>query len=199
MGLPLLPEIIDQYLELVESWDSSEDSPVPFITRLSRKGPSPESSPGRNFVTYSLILQLILALNQDDARIVRDYLLQYGPDIAGNVEYYELLIEDALAYYREVLLPSRKSEEAGHDMDEALRALRDLLAKLRDSGVTPDADSLQTEAFQVSKDRNLKMKDWFRTLYRVFLGQSQGPRIGSFSLLGFEKTIERLDAHLGGG
>ncbi len=43
------------------------------------------------------------------------------------------------------------------------------------------------------------MKDWFRTLYRVFLGQSQGPRIGSFiALLGFEKTIERLDAHLDG-
>ena len=43
------------------------------------------------------------------------------------------------------------------------------------------------------------MKDWFRTLYRVFLGQSQGPRIGSFiELLGVEKTIERLDTHLGG-
>lgn len=41
------------------------------------------------------------------------------------------------------------------------------------------------------------MKDWFRTLYRVFLGQSQGPKMGSFiELLGFEKTIERMDAHL---
>ncbi len=31
-----------------------------------------------------------------------------------------------------------------------------------------------------------RRKDWFRTLYRVFLGQSQGPRIGSFiALLGY--------------
>jgi len=82
-------------------------------------------------------------------------------------------------------------------MDKALEALRDILVTLRDIGTAPDADSLQTVAFQVSKDRGLKMKDWFRTLYRVFLGQSQGPRIGSFiSLLGFEKTIERLNAHL---
>jgi len=148
-------------------------------------------------VTYSLILQLILALNQDDPRIVRDYLLKYQPGISGNVAYYEQLIEDALAYYREVLLPARKNEEAGHEMDKALEALRDILVTLRDSGTAPDADSLQTMAFQVSKDRGLKMKDWFRTLYRVFLGQSQGPRIGSFiSLLGFEKTIERLNAHL---
>jgi len=196
MGLPLLPEIIDQYLELVESWDGSEDSPVPFISRLSSKGHAGKLA-DQKVVTYSLILQLILALNQDDPRIVRDYLLKYQPGIAGNVAYYEQLIEDALAYYREVLLPARKNEEAGHDMDKALEALRDILVTLRDSGTAPDADSLQTMAFQVSKDRGLKMKDWFRTLYRVFLGQSQGPRIGSFiSLLGFEKTIERLNAHL---
>jgi lysyl-tRNA synthetase class 1 len=198
MGLPLLPEIIDQYLELVESWDGSEDSPVPFISRLSRTGHAGKLADPKT-VTYSLILQLILALNQDDPRIVRDYLLKYQPDIAGNVEYYELLIEDALAYYRDVVLPGRKQEEAGHEMDEALAEFRDLLKGLKDSDATPDADSLQTKAFQVSKDRNLKMKDWFRMLYRVFLGQSQGPRIGSFiALLGFEKTIERLNAHLEG-
>ncbi|HTP59816.1 MAG TPA: lysine--tRNA ligase, partial [Spirochaetia bacterium] len=197
MGLPLLPEIIDQYLELVETWDGSEDSPVPFISRLSRKGHAGKLSDQKT-VTYSLILQLITALNQDDPRIVRDYLLKYQPDIAGNVGYYENLITTALAYYRDVMLPARKQEEAGHDMDEALAELRSILKALKDSGAAPDSDDLQTRAFQVSKDRGLKMKDWFRTLYRVFLGQSQGPRIGSFiALLGFEKTIERLDAHLG--
>ena len=198
MGLPLLPDIIDQYLELVESWDGSEDSPVPFISRLSSKGHAAKLADQKT-VTYSLILQLILALNQDDPRIVRDYLLKYQPDIAGNVGYYENLIEDALAYYRDVMLPNRANEQAGHEMDEALAELRDILTQLKESGAATDADSLQTRAFQVSKDRNLKMKDWFRTLYRVFLGQSQGPRIGSFiALLGFENTIERLNAHLKG-
>jgi lysyl-tRNA synthetase class 1 len=49
----------------------------------------------------------------------------------------------------------------------------------------------------VAKDRDIKMKDWFRTLYRVFLGQSQGPRIGSFiALLGYRTSIERLEAHI---
>ena len=112
MGLPLLPEIIDGYLELVESWDGSEDSPVPFISRLSRKGHAAKLA-GQKTVTYSLILQLILALNQDDPRIVRDYLLKYQPDIAGNVAYYEQLIEDALAYYREVVLPGAEDRGGG--------------------------------------------------------------------------------------
>ena len=36
MGLPILPEIVDQYLELVAQYDGAEDSPVPFISRLSK-------------------------------------------------------------------------------------------------------------------------------------------------------------------
>ncbi len=196
MGLPILPEILDQYLELVAEYDGAEDSPVPFISRLSH-GAHAGKLEGQKTITYSLILELILALNQDDPRIVRDYLLKYQPAIAGNVAYYEELIKDALAYYREVLLPSRKAEPADHLMDDTLRALRDELARLEAAGTAPDADALQTMAFQLAKDRDVKMKDWFRALYRVFLGQSQGPRIGSFiALLGYKDCIERLEAHL---
>ncbi len=196
MGLPILPEIVDQYLELMATDAGDEDSPVPFISRLSR-GAHAGRLEGQKLITYSLILELILALNQDDPRIVRDYLLQYQPGIAGNVVYYEALIEDARAYYREVLLPARTVEAADHGMDSALAALRDELARLAAAGTPPDPDALQTMAFQVAKDRDIKAREWFRTLYRVFLGQSQGPRIGSFiALLGYSKSVERLEAHL---
>jgi len=196
MGLPILPEIVDQYLELVAEYDGAEDSPVPFISRLSR-GAHAGRLEGQKTVTYSLILELILALNQDEPRIVRDYLLKYQPAIAGNVAYYEKLVEDALAYYREVLLPARTSEAPDHALDAGVAALRDELVRLSAAAVEPDADALQTMAFQVAKDREIKMKDWFRTLYRIFLGQSQGPRIGSFiALLGYQKCIERLEEHL---
>jgi lysyl-tRNA synthetase class 1 len=199
MGLAILPEIVDDYLELVAQYDGEEDSPVPFISRLS-KGAHAGKLAGQKVITYSLILELILALNQDDPRIVRDYLLKYQPDIAGNVAYYEALIANALAYYREVLKPARSVEKADHQMDAALSVLRDELARRAAAGEEPDAEALQTAVFQVAKDREIKMKDWFRTVYRVFLGQNQGPRIGSFiALLGFAKCIERLEAHLAQG
>ncbi len=199
MGLPILPEIVDQYLELVDQYDGSEDSPVPFISRLS-KGAHAGKLGGGKGVSYSLILELILALNQDDPAMVRDYLLKFQPDIAGNVAYYEQLIEDALTYYREVLLPTRTAEKADHAADAAVGALRDELARLSAADGAPDADSLQTLVFQVAKDRDIKGRDWFRTLYRIFLGQSQGPRIGSFiALLGYARCIERLEAHLSEG
>jgi len=78
--------------------------------------------------------------------------------------------------------------------------LRDELVRLSAAGTALDADTLQTMVFQVAKDRDIRMKDWFRTLYRIFIGQSQGPRIGSFiALLGYAKCIEHLEAHLAKG
>jgi lysyl-tRNA synthetase class 1 len=196
MGLPILPEIVDAYLELVAHDESAEDSPVPFISRLS-KGAHAGRLPGGRIITYSLILELILALNQDDPRIVRDYLVKFEPEIADNVAYYEQLIEDALAYYREVLLPGRSVEAADHQLDAAVSALRDELSRLAGAGAATDPDTLQTMVFQVAKDREIRTKDWFRELYRIFLGQSQGPRIGSFiALLGYATCVERLQAHL---
>jgi len=199
MGVPILPEIVDQYLELVAQDDGAEDSPVPFISRLS-KGAHAGRLPGGRIITYSLILELILALNQDDPRIVRDYLLRYEPEIGSNVAYYEQLIEDALAYYREVLLPGRTVESADHQLDEAVSALRDELARRAGANAPADPDELQTMVFQVAKDREIRTRDWFRSLYRIFLGQSQGPRIGSFiALLGYATCVDRLDAHLAKG
>ena len=51
--------------------------------------------------------------------------------------------------------------------------------------------------FQVAKEREIKTKDWFRVLYRLFLGQSQGPRIGTFiELLGTDTAVARIERHL---
>ena len=82
----------------------------------------------------------------------------------------------------------------------AVSALRDELSRRAAAGESADPDELQTLVFQVAKDREIRTKDWFRALYRIFLGQSQGPRIGSFiALLGYATCIERLGAHLARG
>ncbi|MDH5478714.1 MAG: lysine--tRNA ligase, partial [Nitrospinota bacterium] len=60
-------------------------------------------------------------------------------------------------------------------------------------------EAAQNASFQSAKDREINMKQWFGVLYRIFLGQDSGPRIGSFvALIGADKAIARLRAHLDG-
>lgn len=200
MGLPILPKIIDGYLELMaRSEEAAEDSPVTFVTRLS-KGAHAGALHGENVVTYSLIYNLAIALSVTDASIVREYLVKYQPEVANNIEYYDELISDVLTYYREYYLPQRQGEEAGHEYDDALRQFAAELEKLEASGEEVTADAAQNLAFQAAKAHEVGMKDWFKTLYRVFLGQSSGPKIGSFvALIGVDRALERLRGHLDAG
>ena len=43
------------------------------------------------------------------------------------------------------------------------------------------------------------LRDWFKALYETLLGQSQGPRMGSFiALYGIDETIRLIERVLAG-
>ncbi len=54
--------------------------------------------------------------------------------------------------------------------------------------------------FEIGKRHGFEnLRDWFRALYETLLGQSQGPRMGSFiALYGIAETIALIDAALEG-
>ncbi len=197
MGLPLLPRIIDGYLELVAKDDGTNlDTPAQFVARLSR-GPHAGVIQDENIITYSLIYNLAIALNTDDQKVVKEYLLKYQPGINENIEYYDQLIDEVLNYYRDIYLPQKTEEAPDHAHDDALQDLLESLKAWRDSGAGVTAEMAQNSAFQAAKKHDLKMKDWFKTLYQVFLGQSSGPKIGSFIVLvGLDRSIKTLEGHL---
>jgi lysyl-tRNA synthetase class 1 len=53
------------------------------------------------------------------------------------------------------------------------------------------AEDLQNEVYEVGKRHGFEqLRDWFRALYEVLLGQEQGPRMGSFiALYGVPETV----------
>jgi lysyl-tRNA synthetase class 1 len=63
-----------------------------------------------------------------------------------------------------------------------------------------DADALQTMVFAVGKEHGFEpLRDWFKALYEVLLGASEGPRFGGFiALYGVAETIALIDRGLAG-
>lgn len=195
MGLPIFPKIVDEYLTLAAGYDNETlNHPCAFINRQSKSGHADTAEGDQKVVTYSLIYNLLIALAEPDKELIMEYLLRYQPQIADNKGYYEALVDDVIRYYTEVYLPT-KSEDAP---DETLRdVVAAFLAAVEATEASADADVWQNLAFETGKAHELKPKVWFQNLYRVFLGQSSGPKIGSFiALLGKEKAIERLRAYL---
>lgn len=78
--------------------------------------------------------------------------------------------------------------------------MEDLRARLAvwDGGL--DGDALQTMVFAVGKEHGFEpLRDWFKALYEVLLGASEGPRFGGFiALYGVAESLALLDRGLAG-
>ena len=56
------------------------------------------------------------------------------------------------------------------------------------------AEDIQTMLYEVGKKHKFEnLKDFFKLVYQVLLGQEQGPRLGSFiKLYGVKETIDSI-------
>ena len=60
-------------------------------------------------------------------------------------------------------------------------------------------EDLQSIVFACGRDRFDPLRDWFKALYEVLLGSSQGPRFGGFiALYGISETVDLIDQALEG-
>ena len=103
----------------------------------------------------------------------------------------------AVRYYDDFVKPT-KQFRAPDEKERA--AMEDLAGRLRgyDGEVTDEA--LQTLVFAVGKEHAFEnLRDWFKALYEVLLGQSQGPRFGGFiALYGVDETVALIEKGLAG-
>ncbi|MDZ4322777.1 MAG: lysine--tRNA ligase, partial [Alphaproteobacteria bacterium] len=61
--------------------------------------------------------------------------------------------------------------------------------------VEPTPEAIQEQVFEVGKRHNYThLRDWFKALYQILLGQDEGPRMGSFiALYGVQETIQLIE------
>jgi lysyl-tRNA synthetase class 1 len=85
--------------------------------------------------------------------------------------------------------------------DTERAALEEFRAKLAAFDGENTGEALQGVVFEVGREHFGKenMRDWFKALYEVLLGASQGPRFGGFvALYGVDETVALIDKALAG-
>ncbi len=188
----IIPRAVDEYWQFraripEQPLDQQLGNPVWHLLRANGAGQG-EDAPGAGDtlpVTYGLLLNLVGVLGPHATHEqVWSYLGNYIHD-ADPAHHPELnsLIEPALAYNRDFVLPTLNHRAPSANEAAALRELDAQLAMLDED--TP-AEEIQTRVYEIGKDEAFgfdNLRDWFKALYEVLLGSSQGPRMGSFFAL----------------
>jgi lysyl-tRNA synthetase class 1 len=150
-------------------------------------------------ITFNLLLNLAAASNAHDKDTMWGFIRRHAPD--ASPEKYPLLDHlagYAVAYYDDFVKPTKRFRAPTDKERAALLALGQALAKAA-PGAT--AEELQNIVYETGKAHGFtdNLRAWFQAIYEVLLGQSQGPRFGSFiELYGISETRELIGKALRG-
>ena len=78
-----------------------------------------------------------------------------------------------------------------------LKTLKENLLEMENE---TDPEKIQTIIYDIGMNSHFEsLKDWFSALYEILLGQTQGPRLGSFIILyGVKEVIDLIDKAIEG-
>jgi lysyl-tRNA synthetase class 1 len=202
----VIPRHVDEYQQFLDAyqrqdWKQRLGNPVWHIH--SGNPPQPEIP-----VSFSLLLNLVSASNAENASTLWGFIGRYRPGVTPQTHpKLNALVEYAIHYFRDFVLPAKKYREPTDAERAALGDLRDALSQLPGSAT---AEHIQDVIYEVGRrepflDQSKKAKDgkpgvsleWFNMLYQVLLGQEKGPRFGSFvAVYGVDNTIAMIDGAL---
>ena len=197
LHVDVIPRQVDDYARLLETFDGRDgetlDNPVWHI----HAGDDPPAE--RQPLSYAMLLNLASVCNAEDKAVLWGFIGRYLPGATPDTEpLLDRLAGLAVNYYRDIVKPARR-RRAPTARERA--AFEDLADRFEALPADADGETFQTEVYAVGREHGFEpLRAWFRALYEVLLGQSQGPRFGGFvALYGRDETLALMRETLAGG
>ncbi len=186
----VIPRAVDDYLDFLRKYPAEEparrlENPVWHIH--DGHPPPPEMPFG-----YAILLNLAAVANAEEPSVLWGFISRYQAQATPErAPMLDRLVRHAIRYYQDFVKPAKRYR-APTEVERG--ALEDLVRVLEALPAGADAETIQTEVYEVGKRHPFaELKAWFSALYEVLLGQAQGPRFGSFiALYGLPETIQLI-------
>ncbi|WP_071672638.1 lysine--tRNA ligase [Nioella nitratireducens] len=171
-------------------------------------------------VPFAMLLNLVSVSGAQEKAKLWGFINRYAPEASpeGNPDL-DQAAGFAISYFNDFVKPTRvfrladDKEKAAMeellaclgDADKALDVIARKTAQAGSDEALPEVDwqdeeFLQSIVFAIGKTHGFEpLRDWFKALYEVCLGASQGPRFGGFiALYGIDETKALIEDALAG-
>jgi len=194
----MIPKAVDEYIAHVEQFRRERNQPEQAVENpvwfLSGGEDLHEDYP----ISFALLLNLVSASGAQSRDVLWGFIRSYAPEAKPETHPgLDRLVGYALKYYEDFVHPQKRYRAATEKEREALSALADALENM---AAERDAETVQNVVYEIGKTHRFEpLRDWFKAIYEVALGQTQGPRFGSFAaLFGCDKTAVLIRTALSG-
>ena len=192
----VIPKTVDDYLAHLAKFAEQDETArlANPVWHVHGGDPPAEQVP----LSFAVLLNLASVVNAEEKSVLWGFVTRYAPAASPQANpLLDRLVDHALAYYRDVVKPAKRYRRASETEATAMADLAEVLAALPPGAA---AEAIQHEVYEVGKRHGFtELRAWFRALYEVLLGQSQGPRMGSFiALYGVAETVALIQRALAG-
>ena len=149
-------------------------------------------------VPFAMLLNLAVGVGGEGCGGLWGFIKRYAPDASPETHPdLDAAAGYAVRYFADKIAPTRVFRLPD---DKERAAMEDLVARLAVWDGALDDEALQSMVFAVGKEHGFEpLRDWFKALYEVLLGASDGPRFGGFiALYGVEETVALMERALKG-
>ena len=192
----VIPKAVDEYVTFVEKYAAMDEAQK--LTNPAYHIHDGAVPTGASPVSFALLLNLVSASNANTKETLWGFIETYAPGTsAASHPFLDRLTDYALAYYRDFVAPQKTYRTA---TAEEKTAMQDLLARFEKLPKEADGETIQSEVYAVGMAHfEDNLRGWFQALYEILLGQSQGPRFGSFvALYGLAQSRALIENGLAG-
>ncbi|MFO7919623.1 MAG: lysine--tRNA ligase, partial [Nioella sp.] len=222
MHFDVIPKAVDEYHQQLRAY-ATQDAAARLANPVYHihEGDVPEST---MVVSFAMLLNLASVSGAEEKEKLWGFIRRYAPEASPEANPdLDQAAGFAIRYYNDFVKPTRAfrlpDDKEKAAMDELLiclgdgdRALDVIARKNAEAGRDEplpkvdwqDEEFLQSIVFAIGRTHGFEpLRDWFKALYEVCLGASQGPRFGGFiALYGIAETKalirDALDGKLAG-
>ncbi len=196
MHFDVIPKAVDEYHQQLRAYaeqDTAQRLANPVFHIHGHNVPA-----STMIVSFAMLLNLASVASAEDKEALWGFIRRYAPDASAETHPdLDQAAGFAVRYYNDFVKPTRVFRAAD---DKERAAMQDLAARLKAYDGPVEDEALQTIVFAVGKEHEFEpLRDWFKALYEVLLGASQGPRFGGFiALYGVDETAQLIEDGLAG-
>src|SRR5690606_4826180 len=192
----VIPRTVDEYYAFLAAYrgqDAAARLENPAFHVHYGNVPNPDVP-----VSFALLLNLVATANATDTRVMWGFISRYLPGTsAATHPELDKLAGYAVRYFNDKVKPL-KVYRAPTEQERA--PLQDLHDRLAAPAGSVDPETLQNHVYEIGKPHRFEpLRDWFKAIYQVLLGDDQRPRFGSFiALYGVAETRRLIADALAG-
>jgi len=187
----VVPKAVDEYLSLIEKFpeQKEKDQLSNPVWHIHNGNPPRESV----VMSFSMLLNLVGSSNTDDKKTLWKFINRFHKNAKPeNNQILDSLTENAIKFFKDKLKPNKIYKKPSEQEKKALTNLANKIEKIRED-MPPE--EIQTIVYSVGKENGYEenLRDWFKLIYQVLFGDTDGPRMGFFvSFFGVKETVKLI-------